>query len=64
MDAIDYDEDSNGNMRPMCLLRPVESTPTEDNEFLACNASKHSYEAEQSYDEEVLREYLSDEADE
>ena len=38
IDAIDYNEDSVGNMRPMCLLRPIESTPTEDGRLLAANA--------------------------
>ena len=31
IDAIDYDfDESNGNMVPKCLVRSVESTPTED----------------------------------
>ena len=60
IDAIDYIEDSLDNLRPMCLIRPVESTPTEDAALLACNADVDSFIAEQSFDEEILQNYLSD----
>ena len=35
MEAVDYEFDrDNGNMVPKCLIREVESTPTEDKEYL------------------------------
>ena len=39
----------------MCLLRPIESTPTEDGNLLAANAEANSDEAEQDIDEAILQ---------
>ena len=36
IEAVDYDfDEQNGNMVPKCQVREIESTPTEDNQFLA-----------------------------
>ena len=52
-------------MRPMCLIRSIESTPTEDVHFLAQVAAMNqsnasSGNAEQTFDEKDLVSYLSD----
>ena len=41
-------------MTPMCLIRPIESTPTEDAELLANNREEDSDIAEQSIGSDVL----------
>ena len=53
-------------MRPMCLIRAIESTPTEDVQFLAQAAAMNqsiasSAVAEPTFDAKDLESYLSDE---
>ena len=70
MEAINYEADHDGNMRPLpdlaCMVRAIESTPTEDVALLAKQAAMHqssiatSVLAEQTFDEKDLQSYLSD----
>ena len=70
IEAINYEADEDGNMRPLpdvtCMVRAIESTPTEDIALLANQVAMNqssiatSVLAEQTFDEVDLQSYLSE----
>ena len=62
MEAVDYEFDKdNGNMVPKCQIREVESTPTEDKEYLEKQASEG--EMSEEFGQELIAACLSDDTE-